>query len=80
MSYTGSSATFLEQTYKTTEGIIVKVYNGNILSLKVDCIVNAANSQLSHGGGVAEVISRATIAHMDICKLICIIMINLNLY
>ena len=59
MSYTGSSATFLEETYKTTEGIIVKVYNGNILSLKVDCIVNAANSQLLHGGGVAEVISRA---------------------
>lgn len=59
MSYTGSSATVLEQIYKTAEGIIVKVYNGSILSLKVDCIVNAANAQLSHGGGVAEVISRA---------------------
>lgn len=45
--------------YHTAEGIIVKVYKGNITNLQVDCIVNAANEQLSHGGGVAAAISRA---------------------
>ncbi|CAC5392471.1 PARP10_14_15 [Mytilus coruscus] len=44
-------------TFKTSEGIVVKVYNGNILSLDVDCIVNGANENLNHGGGVAYVIA-----------------------
>ncbi|VDI79060.1 Hypothetical predicted protein [Mytilus galloprovincialis] len=46
-------------TFKTSEGLLIHVYVGNILNLKVDCIVNAANETLSHGGGVADVISRA---------------------
>ena len=46
-------------TFKTTEGITVKVYAGSIVKLSVDCIVNAANENLSHGGGVAYAISRA---------------------
>ena len=32
---------------------------GNLLEEPVDAIVNAANGQLAHGGGVARVISRA---------------------
>ncbi|CAC5394865.1 unnamed protein product [Mytilus coruscus] len=54
-----SSGPRTEMTFKTSEGIIVKVYNGNILSLDVDCIVNAANENLNHGGGVSYVISSA---------------------
>ena len=37
----------------------VYVYKENILQLPVDCIVNAANEDLEHGGGVAKVISDA---------------------
>jgi len=35
------------------------VVRGNLLEEPVDAIVNAANGQLAHGGGVARVISRA---------------------
>ena len=45
--------------YQTDEGISVKVYKGNITNLPVDCIVNAANEDLWHGGGVAFAISKA---------------------
>ncbi|XP_053407934.1 uncharacterized protein LOC128559649 [Mercenaria mercenaria] len=45
-------------TFKTTEGVQVYVYKANILKLPVDCIVNAANDTLQHGGGVAQVIAR----------------------
>ena len=45
--------------YITVEGIRVYVYIANILKLPVDCIVNAANDTLKHGGGVALVIARA---------------------
>ena len=47
------------QEYKTKEGIKVFVYVANILRLPVDCIVNAANDTLQHGGGIAAVIERA---------------------
>ncbi|KAK3104456.1 hypothetical protein FSP39_002419 [Pinctada imbricata] len=50
----GSSASFTTQ-----EGIIIKVYSGSITRLSVDCIVNAANENLMHGGGVAYAISNA---------------------
>ncbi|CAC5392463.1 PARP10_14_15 [Mytilus coruscus] len=58
-SLAASSGPRIEMTFKSSEGIIVKVYNGNILSLDVDCIVNAANENLNHGGGVAYVIAAA---------------------
>ena len=47
------------EEYKTQEGIKVFVYVANILRLPVDCIVNAANATLQHGGGIAAVIERA---------------------
>lgn len=47
------------KVYQTAEGLIVKVYLASILMVKVDCIVNAANGGLLHGGGIAAVISKA---------------------
>ncbi|XP_060560200.1 uncharacterized protein LOC132720174 isoform X2 [Ruditapes philippinarum] len=44
--------------YITKENIYVYVYEANILNLDVDCIVNAANESLQHGGGVAAVIEK----------------------
>ena len=35
------------------------VYKRDILKLDVDCIVNAANKEMQHGGGVAKLIARA---------------------
>ena len=46
-------------TYLTENKLSLKVYKGDILKLNVDCIVNAANEDLAHGGGVAWAISRA---------------------
>ncbi|XP_021355423.1 uncharacterized protein LOC110451630 [Mizuhopecten yessoensis] len=45
--------------FTTQEGLLVRVYPASILHLDVDCIVNAANGDLQHGGGVACVISNA---------------------
>lgn len=44
---------------KTKEGMRIKVYTGSITRLDVDCIVNAANENLMHEGGVAAAISDA---------------------
>ena len=38
--------------------VIIKIMKGDITESNVDAIVNAANSHLQHGGGVAGVISR----------------------
>lgn len=44
---------------KTKEGLRIKIYAGSITRLVVDCIVNAANENIWHGGGVAAAISDA---------------------
>lgn len=44
---------------KTKEGLIIKIYAGSITRLDVDCIVNAANKNLMHAGGVGSAISEA---------------------
>lgn len=43
----------------TKEGLVIKIYYGDIRNLPVEGIVNAANESLSHGGGVARAISDA---------------------
>ena len=53
------------EIFHTKEKIPVLVYTKDILNLDVDCIVNAANDTLRHGGGIAEVISRAAGKSLD---------------
>ena len=43
----------------TFHNVLVQVCHGDLTKEKVDAIVNAANSRLAHGGGVAAAISRA---------------------
>ena len=57
--HAGSGAKLVTQDFVTNSGIKVSVYNTDITKLPVDAIVNAANGQLSHGGGVAYAIARA---------------------
>lgn len=45
--------------FVTRSGIKVSVYKTDITKLPVDAIVNAANEQLAHGGGVPAAIARA---------------------
>jgi hypothetical protein len=51
---------------ETKEKITVKVYSSDILCVPVDCIVNAANVDLKHGGGIARAIANA--AGKDLTK------------
>lgn len=37
----------------------LRIYQGSIVDLEVDVIVNAANTRLQHGGGVAATIAQA---------------------
>ncbi len=44
---------------KTPGGLTLRFVNGDITQSQVDAIVNAANTHLRHGGGVAGAIARA---------------------
>ena len=46
-------------------GRVFEVVTGDLLSERVDAIVNAANGHLAHGGGVAYAISRAAGPELD---------------
>jgi len=41
------------------KGLTVHCYQADILKIQVQCIVNAANKDLDHGGGIAHAISSA---------------------
>ena len=43
----------------SNDAILVEIVEGNIVEEKVDCIVNAANEHLMHGGGIAGAIVQA---------------------
>ncbi len=45
-------------TYQRPDGRVLRVVHGDITAEQVDAIVNAANSHLAHGGGVAGAIVR----------------------
>lgn len=49
----------LRKAYKTPQGLLVQIRKGDLTQEPVDVIVNAANTRLDHGGGVAGAISRA---------------------
>jgi len=52
----------MNETIRKTElspGVTLELVQGDITGQQVDAIVNAANQQLQHGGGVAGVIARA---------------------
>mmetsp|Transcript_38599 Transcript_38599/g.62535 ORF Transcript_38599/g.62535 Transcript_38599/m.62535 type:complete len:342 (-) Transcript_38599:358-1383(-) len=53
-----SDSSTVKREKRLPGGIVLKVIHGDITEEKSDCIVNAANERLSHGGGVAGAISR----------------------
>jgi O-acetyl-ADP-ribose deacetylase (regulator of RNase III) len=48
----------VKASHRLPSGQILEVCQGDITAVQVDAIVNAANSQLAHGGGVAAAIVR----------------------
>ena len=54
-----------KEMFTTRSGIRVRVKNTDITKLAVDAIVNAANSRLNHGGGVAKAISNKAGAELQ---------------
>ena len=59
VQYSSSSNEDFDFQYDFPSGFKLKVYKASITNLKVDAIVNAANDNLVHGGGVARAISKA---------------------
>ena len=59
-----SCAKHLEVFYLENK-LEIRVYQANILNLPVQCIVNAANKSLVHGGGIAKVIAEAAGPDLD---------------
>ena len=49
----------LKAAYPLTSGQSLEILQGDLISEHVDAIVNAANSHLAHGGGVARAIAHA---------------------
>ncbi|XP_035682826.1 uncharacterized protein LOC118420216 [Branchiostoma floridae] len=52
----GENSPVILFTHTFEQEVEVKVAHGNITTLKVDAIVNAADARLKHGGGVAKAI------------------------
>jgi len=46
-----------KSTYNLAHNTVLHVYSGDITNVRTDVIVNAANADLAHGGGVAKAIS-----------------------
>jgi O-acetyl-ADP-ribose deacetylase (regulator of RNase III) len=68
-SVANSARSDINFEFSTNEGLKVKVYRTSIIYLAVDGIVNAANTSLCHGGGVALAISKAAGAKLnDECR------------
>jgi len=45
----------------------LQIVQGDLTQETVDAIVNAANTQLQHGGGVAEAITFTTLSSISFC-------------
>lgn len=58
-STTASLVMQISSTATTTMGDVMKLVRDDITKYPADIIVNAANSRLAHGGGVAAAIARA---------------------
>ncbi|XP_067656383.1 uncharacterized protein [Haliotis asinina] len=62
---TADAESKIEQGTVNGSLLTIKVYKTDITTLPVDAIVNAANENLSHGGGVARAIAKAAGSMME---------------